>query len=193
MALLIRGAGFGLLFRRLPIRRTHHRHITLALALLLLGAATRVELVDEVYTIPPAEWRYVQVQLRQTPVAVNCNFQVISKDAQVRVALLNRGDLERLRADQPHGFLAATQPASEGTLYYRLQRAGEYAVVVDNRALHTPVRVHLKVALDFSGGPEPAVRTLSPQRRLAVILISFAIFFGIVTWSARKLLRAAKQ
>jgi hypothetical protein len=163
------------------------------LALLLLAAATRVELVDEVYTIPPAEWRYVEVQLRQTPVAVNGSFQVLSQGAQVRVALLSRADLERLRADQPHGFLAATQPSSRGTLNYHLQRAGEYAVVVDNRALHTPVRVHLRVSLDFSGRPEPGVRTLSPERRLAVILISFAVFFGIVTWSARKLLRAARQ
>ena len=162
------------------------------LALFLLAAATRVELVDEVYTIPPAEWRYVQVQLRQTPVAVNCHFDVLSKDAQVRVALLSRPDLERLRADQPHGFLAATQPASRGTMNYHLQQAGEYAVVVDNRALHSPVKVHLRVALDFSDGPGQGVRQLSSGRRLAVILISFAVFFGIVTWSARKLLRAAK-
>jgi hypothetical protein len=163
------------------------------LALLLLAAATRVELVDEVYTIPPAEWRYVQVQLRQTPVAVTCHYQVLSKDAQVRVALLSRADVERLRADQPHGFVAATRPAGSGTMAYHLQRAGEYAVVVDNRGRQTPVRVHLQVALDFSGSPEQGVCTLSSGRRLAVILISFAVFFGIVTWSARKLLRAAKQ
>jgi hypothetical protein len=151
-----------------------------------------VELVDEVYTIPPAEWRYVQVQLRQTPVAVDCRFEVVSHDAQVRVALLSRGDLERLRADQPHGFLAATQPAGAGNLHYNLHRSGEYAVVVDNRALHTPVKVHLRVGLDFSAQPEQGVRTLSPERRLAVILISFAVFFGLVTWSARKLLRASR-
>jgi hypothetical protein len=101
--------------------------------------------------------------------------------------------VERLRADQPHGFVAATRPAGSGTMAYHLQRAGEYAVVVDNRGRQTPVRVHLQVALDFSAGPEQGVRTLSPGRRLAVILISFAVFFGIVTWSTRKLLRAAKQ
>ena len=66
-------------------------------------------------------------------------------------------------------------------------------MVVDNRALHAPVKVHLRVALDFSVQPEQGVRTLSPERRLAVILISFAVFFGIVTWSARKLLNAARQ
>ena len=162
------------------------------LILLLLAAATRVELVDEVYTIPAAEWRYVQVDLKQTPVGVNCDFQVLTPGAQVRAALLSRADRERLRADQAHGFLAATPPESAGRLRYRLLRAGEYAVVVDNRAARTPVRVHLRISLDFAGRPAQGVGTLSPRRQLAVILISFAVFFGIVTWSAKKLMKAMK-
>ena len=32
-----------------------------------------------------------------------------------------------------------------------------------------------------------------PERRLAVILISFGVFFGIVTWSARRLLGAIRK
>ena len=71
-------------------------------ALFILLAGARVELVDEVYTIPPSEWRYVQVDLKQTPVSVHCNFQVVSRVAQGRVALLSRADPERLRADEPH-------------------------------------------------------------------------------------------
>jgi hypothetical protein len=161
--------------------------------LLLLFAATRVELVDEVHSIPAAEWRYVQVSLKQTPVSVHCDFQVMSKGAQVRVALLSQSDLERLRADQPHGFLTALEPARAGTLNYTLHHGGEYAVVIDNRGLHVPVRVHLRVWLDFSRAPGQGVGYLSPQRRLAVILISFAVFFVIVTWSARKLLQATRR
>jgi len=163
------------------------------LTLLLLLAGSRVELVDEIYTIPPAKWRFVPVELKQMPVAVHCSFQVVGSNATVRVALLSNEDLERLNADQPHGFLAASQPASTGSLSYQLQRAGAYAVVVDNRALDTPVRVHLRVWVDFTRGGVPPVGTLSPERRLAVILISFAVFFAIVTWSARKLLQATRR
>ena len=161
--------------------------------LLLLAAASRVDLVDEVYTIPPAEWRYVNVELKQTPVAVQSTFEVLSKGAEVRVALLSRADLERLRADAPHGFLAATQPRSSGSFTYHLHKAGDYAVVVDNRGLRAPVRVRLRVALDFSGDRSPGVGYLSPGRRLAVIVISFVVFFGILTWSASKLLRAIER
>jgi hypothetical protein len=163
------------------------------LALLLLFAGARVELVDEVYTIPPTEWRYVQVSLKQTPVTVHCNYQVVAKDAQVRVALLSHDDLVRLRADQPHGFLAASQPAAIGGLIYTVDRAGDYAVVIDNRGQQAPVRVHLRVSLDFSRQSGPAVGYLSRERKLAVILISFIVFFAIVTWSARKLLQATRH
>jgi len=34
---------------------------------------------------------------------------------------------------------------------------------------------------------------LSPRRQLVVILLSFATFFGIVTWSARRLLRGIRR
>src|SRR5579871_3289752 len=127
------------------------------LTLLLLLAGSRVELVDEVYTIPPSKWRFVQVDLKQIPVAVHCDFKVVAQDAPVRVALLSREDLERLNADEPHGFLAASQPAAAGTLSYQLHRAGEYAVVIDNRELRAPVHVHLRVWLDFSPRPGQGV------------------------------------
>jgi hypothetical protein len=54
--------------------------------------------------------------------------------------------------------------------------------------------VRLRVSLDFSPrrlGPE--VTRLSPERQLAVIVISFAVFFGIVAYSGRKLLRAIRR
>ena len=40
------------------------------LALLVLLAASSVELVDEVYQIPPGEWKYIEVNLRQRPARV---------------------------------------------------------------------------------------------------------------------------
>ena len=163
------------------------------LILLLLASAARVDLVDEAYVIPPAEWRYVNVALKQTPVAVNCSFEAKGSPADVRVALLSHADLERLRNEDAHGFLAATRPGASGTFSFPLHTPGDYAVVVDNRAQHTPVRVHLRVSLDFAGQGQPGVSYLPRGKRLLVILISFAVFFGIVTWSARKLLRAMQR
>jgi len=162
--------------------------------LVLLAASTSVELVDEVYRIPPAEWKYVEVNLRQQPALVSASFQIESGAGKVRLALMTRADLERLREDIPHGVLAVTEIGKSGALDFRVRQPGDYVLIVDNRSSKTqPAAVHLHIGLDFARPTVPLVTRLSPGRQLAVIILSFAFFSGVVTYSARKLLRAAKR
>ena len=163
----------------------------LALAWSLAAAPTSVELVDEVYRIPANQWRYVDFTLKQQPALVSATFQVLTGSGQARIALMRSQDLERLRGGQPHGVLAVTPLASSGDLSYYVHVPGDYAIVVDSHAAK-PSAVHLRVSLDFGGSPGPPVTRLSARRQLAVILISFAVFFGIVSFSARRLWRAVK-
>jgi hypothetical protein len=160
----------------------------------LLAAATRVELVDDVYQIPPAEWKYIEVNLRQNPARIDAGFNVQSGSETVRLALMTRAALEDLRAELPHGLLAVTAPGKSGAFHFRVRQPGDYVLVVDNRtarARAAAVRVH--VALEFAGPAGPLVTYLSPRRQVTVIVLAFAFFFGVVTWSARKLLRAARR
>jgi hypothetical protein len=166
--------------------------LIVALAGMLLAAPTSVELVDEVYQIPANEWRYVDFTLKQQPALVSATFQVLTGSQQARIALMRSQDLERLRAGQPHGVMAVTPLASHGNLSYYVHWPDDYAIVVDNHASQ-PSAVHLRISLEFGGSPGPAVTRLSSRRQLAVILISFAVFFGIVTFSARRLWRAVKR
>jgi hypothetical protein len=52
------------------------------------------------------------------------------------------------------------------------------------------VAVRLNAWLDFARHG-PTMTQLSPRRQMTVVLIGFAVFFGIVSFSARRLLRAA--
>jgi hypothetical protein len=158
--------------------------------------------VDEVYQIPPAEWKYVEVNLRQNPALVTASFRVESGaesgaesgSGNIRLALMTRADLEHLRADLPHGLLAVTAIGKSGALNFRVREPGDYVLIVDNRASRAqPAAVHLRIALDFAGPSGPDVTGLSRQRQLTVIVLAFAFFFGVVTFSARKLLRGAKR
>jgi hypothetical protein len=168
--------------------------MTALACLVLLAASTNVELVDEVYQIPPAEWKYVEVNLRQNPARVDAGFNVQSGSETVRLALLTRAALENLRAGLPHGILAATSAGKSGSLHFRVRKPGDYVLVVDNRSnKKTPAAVHLRISLDFAAPSGPEVTRLAPRRQFTVILLAFAFFFGVVTWSARKLLRAAKK
>jgi hypothetical protein len=162
--------------------------------LLMLAASSRVELVDDVYEIPSAEWRYVEVSLKQHPVLVGCDYRVEKDGGPVRIMLLSQANLLKLRRGIPYEMMAATGLGPVGTLRFRMRQPGEYAVVVDNpSARGGPSKVRLRVFLDFSARGGPGVQTLSRGRKLLVILISFAVFFSIVTVSARRLLRGIRD
>lgn len=162
--------------------------------IVLLSASTSVDLVDEVYHIPAAEWKYVEINLRQRPAVVSAAFDVASGAGQVRLALMTRADLEHFRNDLAHGVLAVTQLGNSGTLRFRVRDPADYVLVVDNRAdTRHGAAVHLRVALDFGPSAQQAVPQITPQRQLTVIVLSFVFFFGVVTYSARKLLRLARK
>lgn len=161
--------------------------------LLLLAASAHLILIDDVYTVPASEWRYVEVVLQQQPVVVECDFKLVSGNSAVRSVLITRTDLQQFRLNRPVNLLAATPFEASGSFRHQVRLPGTYAVIIQNRQEDAEsAKVNLRVALDFSGGAQPQVQYVPRRRQLAVILISFAVFFAIVTYSARKLLRAIK-
>ena len=159
------------------------------LALLLLLAASRpVVLTDDVYQIPAGEWRWVRFEIRHQPATVQCSFETVGS-GEALAELVSRPDLELIREHKSHDALSATDTARSDTFSQYVGEPGEYAVVIENPG-KTPVAARLAVSLSFG---QPAARYLSRDRRLTVILISSAMFFAIVTFSARALLRAMKR
>ncbi|HWB85258.1 MAG TPA: hypothetical protein VG675_14035 [Bryobacteraceae bacterium] len=167
--------------------------LLLATPALANAAPARINLVDEVYRIPPDEWRYVEVGLNQRPALVAADYEVQSGPKHVRLILMRREDMELLRAGEPHGMLAATAEGPSGKLRFHVRTPGNFALVVDNRGSSQPARVFLRVSLDFSGRRSAEATFLSRRRQFTVILLSFLVFFAIVIYSARRLLRAIKH
>src|SRR4051812_24848953 len=163
----------------------------LQFVLLLLVAPSRsVELVDDEFNIPGGDWRYVEVTLNQPPVTVDCRFHVASGASGARLYFTERDELEGFRAGDVQDFLAAAAPGNSGGFRYQVRAPGKYVIIVDNRKSAASSAIRLRVSLDFGNTSITPVRTLTPQRRLAVILISFAVFFAIAGWSGRRLIRA---
>jgi hypothetical protein len=168
------------------------------LSFILLTVSTHVDLVNEVVHIPAGDWRYVEVGLKQRPAFVSADYTVEPGSGDVRLALVERDRLERLggkpgRDALAQGELAITAPGRSGRLRYRAQMRGEYAVVIDNRLGAREAAAHLRVSLDFGGRPGPEVTRLSPARQLTIIVITFAVFFAIVSYSARRLLHGIRR
>ena len=69
-------------------------------------------------------------------------------------------------------------------------------VVDDDKEIVRILRAYLEkvgyaVLIAYDG--ETALHIMSTATALTVIVLAFAFFFGVVTWSARKLLHAAKR
>jgi len=165
----------------------------LALFLLFFSPPGREELIpDTVYTVPARGWGQIEpIRLMQRTAMLDATFQVESGSDNVRMALLRQFDFERLRDGDPHGMLAVTDPGSSGRLQYQIRQRGAYVMVLNNRGDH-PEDVRVHVWLDFAAPRSPAVSEISPERRLAVVLISCAVFFSMVTFSLRRIMRAVK-
>jgi hypothetical protein len=168
------------------------RSILLLLALCSVAtAAGTVVLADDTYQLPPGDWRWIRFEIRQRPATAFCRFETIGEPGTVRLELVSRADLELFKQHKSHGSLSASPSTTTGTINQYIDQPGEYAAIIENKATR-PAAVHLLLSLSFQP-PRPVARTLSPTRRLTVILVSFGMFFAIVTFSARALLKAMRR
>jgi len=159
--------------------------------LLALSAGDVRTLTNEVVEIPAKEWRYVEVSVKQVPVTVRCEFHVISGTGPARVELVNAEGLENWKQgrQETKGFAASGKDAG---FNHVVSVPDEYAVLVDNPE-REPLTVRLRVALDSSERGRPQAKYLTPERRLAVILISATVFFAMAGYSAKKLLSVIRS
>ena len=158
----------------------------IAVLLFLFAAFPQVDRIDENVEIPANDWRYVPRPLTQQPAMLDCIFESDRPDARVRLVLLSHADLNAWRVGRDHEEIAATPAGPRGTLRMSVHEVDAY-VAIENRAPR-PARVRLRVFLE-----EPRVRYLSRGRQLAVIMVSFGVFFAIVSLSARKLLKSIRK
>ncbi len=164
--------------------------------LLLVGVlsvlARGALLLDEAVEVPPGDWRAFRILLQQRPAEVSCSFTVVEGRSGVRVAILQAREYGRLRAGRPARLRVSTVFQRVGGFRQALSEPGEYVLIVDNRRdMQAPAVVHLRVSVAFL--PHPGARTLPPERRMAVVALSLALFFAIVLWSGRRLLRAMRE
>jgi len=141
--------------------------------------------------LEPGDFRWVPFTVRQTPSEVDCHFAVIRGDGSVHVELLPMSEFRLFSRGREHDTMALTPNGRSGEFRRIVDVRGQYAVVVENARGALPATVLLRVQTNLNPGADVA-RTLSPTRRLTVILVSFAFFFVTVAWSGRKLIRAMR-
>ena len=164
-----------------------------AVALLLLFlAGTAFGAEQAAFRLDPGEFRWFPFTVKQVPTEVNCHFEVLKGEASVHMELLPMSEFRRLNRGHEHETLAVSDNARSAGFRRMMDTRGQYAVVVINKRGAPVAMVSLEVRTDLNPNAEVVAKMLPPQRRLVVILISFAIFFVTITWAGLRLARAIR-
>lgn len=169
--------------------------IAIAILLAVSGARAQQETPREKgqpFRLAAGDFRWIPLTVRQTPAAVDCHFEVLEGEATVHVELLPMREFRLFDRGMDHDTLAVTPEGRNGDFRRIIDVSGQYAVVVVNGKRGPPATVSLQVRTSVNPDAKDIARTLSPERRLTVILISFGFFFVTVTWSAWKLIRSMR-
>lgn len=167
----------------------------LILALLLSAAGLRGEdgqaSINRIVTVSASDFKGLKFVVKNRPGTVEVNYAVSTKPGRVRLILIARTEEDRFRSGQPYEEIVSTPFETSGTLRVHLATPGEYLLVVDNRQqLQIPATVQLEGTLSYDVPPVHA-RTLTPERRMIVIVSSLGVFFAITVLAGRTLWRAA--
>lgn len=155
------------------------------------AAAPPQDHAGQAFRLEGGEYRWVPFTVKQVPTEVYCRFEVLKGDPTVHMELLPMSEFRMFSRGRSHERLAIVPRANGGTFRQLIEERGQYAVVVENEKGGPPAVVSLDVSTNMN--PSGAVaRELPASRRLTVIVVSFALFFAMVGWSALKLLRAMK-
>jgi hypothetical protein len=144
------------------------------------------------FKLAPGDFRWLPLTVRQTPVEVDCRFEVSVGNPTIHVELLPMNEFRQFDRGLEHETLAATPDGRNGGFRRIIDVPGQYAVIVQNARGAPPATVSLHLETNVNPNHADVARTLSPRRRLTVIAISFAFFFVTVVWSGRKLIRAMR-
>lgn len=156
-------------------------------SLMLASAFSGAPAIDQIDRVPPGSWRFVELPPDTALAHVRAGFEVES-GPPVRMALVEKSQIERWVAGRRHSQVRITPAALRSRLYEFSIKAGDYAIAIENPDQKQAADVRLTVTLDVARSTE-----LPRKRQVAVIAISFSVFFGIVTLSAARLWRATKS
>lgn len=164
-----------------------------AIAGLLLAAVASGEDADQAFRLAPGDFRWVPFTVKQVPTSVDCRFDVVQGEPKVHVELLPMSEFRLFSRGLEHSTMAVTPMGRTGAFRQMIAAPGQYALVAINDRGAGPASITLHFATSVNPNGADVARTLDPGRRLAVILISFAVFIVTVTWSSRTLIRAMRS
>jgi hypothetical protein len=154
----------------------------LLLALLLASFAQAAP-----FRLEPGDNRYVPVKVTRIPTLVAGHFRVLQGAPTVHMEFMTEWAYRRFSRGRDFDSIASSPEGRDEEIRQTIGETGWVYVVIVNESKTAGAVVDLDIHTELT----PDARVLPPERRLTVILVSFGIFFALVSWSGWRLWRAA--
>lgn len=162
----------------------------MAFALLMLTGISFAQDIPP-FLLDGGDYRWVPLNIRQTPVRVEVTFRVSNGQETVHAELLPEAAFRPMQKGLPHQALGATTEAMTGAIERIIEDPGIYRVVIANKNGAKPALVTWRVSTALK--PSVTTTELTPKRRMGTILVSFLLFFAMVGYSGWKLRKSAQE
>jgi hypothetical protein len=162
--------------------------VRLTLAIFAACSAIASGAQDTKVLLTAGDYRWVPIEVTDTPVRADVSYQVESGEGSVHVEIVPEDAFRPMQRGQSHEAVAATASGLSGGLGQILNSPGLYRVVIANRKGARPALVTWRITTESVTATE-----LTPRRRLVTIVVSFALFFVLIGFSGWRLRKAANR
>lgn len=155
----------------------------------ILLAGLLVVLADGLIVVPPSQWSPIPVSVPKDETTVSCSFEVREGD-HVQALLLDHAQTERFRKGRAYRQLHATGFQKSARFRYRIPKAGNYVLIVDNRA-EPRESAQVSLRLELSTSRFGDARELPEGQRRLVVTLSLLFLGAVVVTAARLFMKHA--
>ncbi len=150
-----------------------------------------VVVANGLVTVPPQEWKPIDVIVSQANSTLECTYKMQESGTAVQVLLMERAEAGRFQQGRRFTAMESMPHGRDGHFRTSVEKPGEYVLILDNR-LESRRAARVNVKVDVTAPSQVLVRTLSPERKRAVIAISLLVFGATVAGSAALFLRQTR-
>jgi hypothetical protein len=154
--------------------------------------ALLVVVAEGLVKIPPAHWTAVHVPVREDGAIVSCSFDVRTEGLKVQALLIERSQAGRFQRGRSTSSLYSTGLESSARFRYRVQQAGNYILMLDNR-LEPRRAADVVLRVELVSPHNMQVREASPELRRTVVVLSLLFFGSVLVFSARQFFKHAPR
>lgn len=150
-------------------------------------ALLSILITHSVLSVPASHWKIIEFNSAEDGAILEGQFEV-QKGSRVQMWITDREQADRFRRGRSFKPLHSTGFELSGHFRYRVNQAGDYTVIVDNR-MEGRGPTLLRLSLELKHPQSVIPRELPADRKALVVAVSLFVFGALVVFSAHQFVK----